>query len=923
MVRYTIKGTAIPATYASSVGAGLGFSQGIAVDTSAPNETATTVTWSGSSATSSAFTVLGDAPCAAVVTLKGTASRTYYLATSATGRRVPVTTDANGMGRIDERSGFWLAPGRNVITSYSAASGTATYTDITAMSLFGTRWQSTGNQAAGSVTRFDLGPVLNVARTASSGLTATSNITAGYVFNGRTNPAAGGTDGLVLAATPDAPRIGRIWENRRNGPLYNSVNLFSSDWTTSNVTAAPGTVAEPFGYTSAASVLTLTDSSAAAIGSQNQSLGALAAVTWTASVYVLKDSVTTRQASLRISTTSNGAGDVLLNTSTGVVQIATGSNLVGQVAAVVDAGLWWRVSLSFTGDTAANTFSMRPAAAKTTAALDVTATGSATFACPQVELGGAATAYQAVLTTALATDHPNYPAGLVLEGQATNLALQSQFASGWTQTGLTSVSTTNVAPDGTSTAYQATSNAADSYITQTISGLTNGSTYTFSVWLRTTTGINTVNIYLSDGGAPVFTACDVGTYWSRFSVTRTIAATTVDIQIGGANTWVTGETLQLWGAQLEIGTAATSYMPTTTVATTRLADVGGVVNPHNLLYYSEPVSQPSIGTVITVSNQWVYTGWSTPVSSYVQDGPSGVNDALRITTTAIAGNNIQQLISPSGIASGKAYTFSFWIRRGATIASVLMQVLNQSGTSRGSTTVLVDSTWRRYSLTITASSGDTGFIVKILTSKDVSGNGSPGSIDLYGAQLVEGYVPGRYVRTTDTQVLPTTATDASWSQNGYIEAKIAWPVVSQPQAMTHIIIGNAYGVVINGHRRIQIPSGSSNTFLAEIYTSTTGRQVTFTDSTLYSRGYGTLRIEWLNYSLSGIRYCLLRLYADGVLKVESNFAGVVTAWPAFDPTLLWQGPWVSGGIIRGEQTTISNLTLGTPELPQGAVPAGI
>ena len=180
---------------------------------------------------------------------------------------------------------------------------------------------------------------------------------------------------MLFRSTPDVPRIGRIWENRRNGPLYNSVNLFSSDWTTSNVTAAPGTVAEPFGYTSAASVLTLTDSNAGAIGGQNQSLGALAAVTWTASVYVLKDGVTSRQTSLRVSTTSSGAADVLLNTSTGIVQLATGSKLVGQVAAVVDAGLWWRVSLSFTGDTTANTFSMRPAAAKTTAALDVTATG--------------------------------------------------------------------------------------------------------------------------------------------------------------------------------------------------------------------------------------------------------------------------------------------------------------------------------------------------------------------------------------------------------------------------------------------------------------------------------------------------------------------------------------------------------------------
>ena len=164
MIKYTVTGTAIPSTFSSSHGNGAGQIQGIPVDTQRVNEAAIIATMAIGVGT---ITNPGDVPTPAVLTIQGAASTVYYLATSATGRRVPIATDANGVGRLDERAGLYLVPGVNRITAYQAATGTATFTDITVMSFFGTTWRYSGNAASGNATRFDLGPTITTNRTGS------------------------------------------------------------------------------------------------------------------------------------------------------------------------------------------------------------------------------------------------------------------------------------------------------------------------------------------------------------------------------------------------------------------------------------------------------------------------------------------------------------------------------------------------------------------------------------------------------------------------------------------------------------------------------------------------------------------------------------------------------------------------------------
>jgi len=889
IIRYSITGTAVPATFTCPVSAGAGFVQGLAVDTSRVNEAATLATMASGVGT---ITVLGDAPTPAVITIQnsGPTARTYYLATSSTGRRVPITTDANGVGRIDERSGFYLTPGVNRITAYQAATGTATFTDITVMSFYGTIWRYTGNAVAGNTTRYNLGPALTTNRTGSA-----------RYFLGNTNPTAGGTNGIVTAGD-DEPRIGWSWQNRRN-IIVNSLNI-STGWTSTLGSRTQAGALEPFGYPdNSFSVMTFNDTGTGAIQTDQYALGALGTVSYVASVYILKDSVTSRQAGFFVQISSGNFIAALLNTSTGVAQKSSNSLLAGTVS-VTDEGLWWRLSATWTGDGTSNALNLCPAIAVSGGtATSVTATGSAVFACPQVELGTTPSAYQATDANGIAIDHPANDAGLVLEGLASNLCLQSQDINNatWSKNSLTSITTTNVAPDGTSTAFQAESNGANSNVNELVSGLTGANTYTFSVWIRKITGTDTVNIYMIDGGSQSMTACTVGTNWSRFSVTRTMVGTSAYLQIGGDSTWSTGEVLQIWGAQLELGPTSTSYIPTTTATVRREGDRAGVINPHNLALQSENQTNAA----------WSVTGWS--VASTPVAGPvASLLNAYRITTTATSTDNIRQTVPITGGSALKIYTFSVWLRResSSSTTSVSLHIENQSGTSRGNATATLSTTWQRFVVTTAMVAGDTDIIIKIRTAN------AAGTIDVFGAQVTEGYLPGRYIRTTDTQVLPTTAIDLSWSQNGYIEFDARWAVNSVSTTWyffgdsSSTTAGSLIGTVVSGTTVIRFG----------IYAPTgTVRNADVINSAVFNSGGAKVRFEWTNYTLSGNRFMYARLYLNGSLASEVNYAGTVgTSWPAIDVSRIWR-PRTDGT----DAGLWSNLTLGVPLLPQGAVPAGI
>ncbi len=191
--------------------------------------------------------------------------------------------------------------------------------------------------------------------------------------------------------------------------------------------------------------------------------------------------------------------------------------------------------------------------------------------------------------------------GYLAEAPATNLCLQSQsFDTTWTATALTTISSTRTAPDGTATAFEFDD------------GVSGGTSHRrFQSPVNTTAVPHTMSVYAKDvdrgwigfrltdsGGVNRLcwfniAAGVVGTAEAGFTTSiqslpngwyRCIATLTtfagdstpllflapsdgVDVYVGS------NKKAQLWGAQVELGSSASTYIPTTTAAVTREADV--------------------------------------------------------------------------------------------------------------------------------------------------------------------------------------------------------------------------------------------------------------------------------------------------------------------------------------------------------------
>ena len=161
--------------------------------------------------------------------------------------------------------------------------------------------------------------------------------------------------------------------------------------------------------------------------------------------------------------------------------------------------------------------------------------------------------------------------GLLIEGSATNLLNWSEtFATtggtnnNWADTNLTRTSTNNTSPRNDATALRITASAGNGTIISSAAIGTSASR-TLSVWLRRVIGTGNIQYTLDNGTN--WTTQVITSSWVRYSFAATTAAQRVGFRIV-----TSGDAIELWGAQLEAGSGASSYIVTVASQVTRNAD---------------------------------------------------------------------------------------------------------------------------------------------------------------------------------------------------------------------------------------------------------------------------------------------------------------------------------------------------------------
>gem|GEM_PF-689500 len=401
----------------------------------------------------------------------------------------------------------------------------------------------------------------------------------------------------------------------------------------------------------------------------------------------------------------------------------------------------------------------------------------------------------------------------------TNLLTYSAQVDLWTQSATTTTANAALAPDGTPTADKVVEDATTAYhYASGAAVVVSGTTYTASVYIKAaertfvalaahglangTAFFDLTNAVVGACGASITnsTITPAGNGWYRCTITYTAAAGTTGLDVlpepngtGGSYAGTVGYGVYAWGAQIETGTTATEYIPTTSAAVTSAPSYWPAAgsgfepilypNPASLqvyrqdwqgnqLMYQTPRTNYLFQSGALQTSPWAVV--NATITANATTAPDGTTTAAKVCETATTGVHyanqgqalpIGSLVTTSvyvkaadrtWVASDVANNVNTWVwfnLATGTIGTKQSAVLNATITPCG-------NGWFRISVTTITTATTAGLDV-ITTTGDGTQSflGTAGyGVYAWGAQLEVGAVATSCIPTTTTAVTVTDYT---------------------------------------------------------------------------------------------------------------------------------------------------------------------